>query len=520
MILPVARPASLSAPSALDRPRLVWIGLACVLAGGAALRFWNLTTGLPVRLGVDEPVIAERAIHIIKSGDFNPHFFDYPGLYIYIQALVACVRFVTGAMDGLWRSLDQFWPEHLFLWTRALNAALGTLTILVVYRAGLRWGSWVALLSAVLMAVWPNHVRESHFALTDVPLTLFTTLALVLSLRAYETGRLAWFLAAGASVGLAAATKYNGAAALVMPLIAAAMVKTPRSSRAWHAIAATGAAGGAFLLGAPYTLFDLPAFLNGFGALAVAFRPRPFSNGAQSYLEHLNVAIGWPGVIVSGAGIIWGVARVLRDRDFAKWALIIVFPLVYFHIIATKHLIFARYLLPVAPFLCLLMAVVVVDGVKWALRLQQPRQWVRAVAATAFVGVVLFHPARAGIAWPHEYGKRTTEDVAYDIIRQSVPPQSMVAVERSVLRLPDSAYRMINVLALTDRSPEEYGSLGVTFLVATSQAFGPVFARPDRHPDAYEKYRRLLDEGQCLPPVEPTADMSGPQIRICRLRTK
>jgi len=510
MMLPVAQPAS----------RLVRIGLLCVLAGGGALRFWNLTAGLPSRIGVDEPVIAQVAVHIMKSGDFNPHFFDYPGLYIYVQTLVACVRFVMGTLDGLWRSLDQFWPEHLFLWTRALNSALGTLTILIVYRAGLRWGSGVALLSAVLMAVLPNNVREAHFALTDIPLTLFTTLALVQSLRASETGRLAWFLAAGASVGLAAATKYIGALALVMPLIAAAMAAGSGSSRAWRAIAVTGAASGAFLLGAPYTVLDLPAFLNAFGALAVAYRPRPFGDGAQIYLAHLNVVVGWPGVIACGAGTMWGVVRAARDRDFAKWAIIIMFPLVFFYFVATKHLIFARYLLPVAPFLCLLMAVVVVDSVLWVLRLQQPRQWVRIVVAAAFVGVVLFHPARAGIAWPGQWGKRTTQDVAYDIIRQSIPLRSTVAVERSVLRLPDSAYRTINALSLTERSPEEYGSLGVTFLLATSDAFGPVFARPDQNPDAYKKYRRLLEEGRCLPPVVPTADVSGPEVRICRLRTE
>ena len=247
----------------------VWIALASILAGAAALRFWNLTTGLPARVGVDEPVIAERAIQIMRSGNFNPHFFDYPGLYIYVQVLVGCMRFLSGAMDGLWRSLGEFWPEHLFLWTRALNAALGTLTVFVVYRAGLRWGQGVALLAAGLMAVWPNHVRESHFALTDVPLTLLTTLALVLSLRAHETGRLAWFVAAGASVGLAAATKYNGTVALIMPLIAAALARTPRSSRVWGAVAATAAAGGAFLLGAPYTVLDLPAFLNAFGYMTI-----------------------------------------------------------------------------------------------------------------------------------------------------------------------------------------------------------------------------------------------------------
>jgi 4-amino-4-deoxy-L-arabinose transferase-like glycosyltransferase len=500
-------------------PWLAWIGLASVLAGGAALRFWNLTAGLPYRIGVDEPLIAEHAIQIMKSGDFNPHFFDYPGLYIYVQVFVGCVRFLVGASDGLWRSLDQFWPEHLFLWTRALNAALGTVTILVVYRAGLRWGRWVALLAAGLLAVWPNHVRESHFALTDVPFTLLTTLALVLSLRAYETGRLAWFLAAGASVGLAGATKYNGAVALIMPLVAAAVANEPRSSRVRSAVAATGAAAGAFLIAAPYTLLDLTVFLDAFGVLSVAYRPRPFSSGATIYIGHLRIALGRVGVIVAGAGIVWGLARGIRGRDFGKWAVVAAFPLIYFPMVATKNLIYARYLLPILPFLCLSVAFVVVDVVAWIVRWKQPLG-VRAFAVSAFAGLVLLHPVRQGIDWPRQYGGPSTQDAAYRMIQQFVPKESKVAIEHAVLRLPDSAYRTMYVDNLTDRSPQEYVSSGVTFVIASSDGFNPAFARPDRPPDADQAYRRLLDEAaQCLPTIEPTAAVSGPAIRICRLRT-
>lgn len=514
-MLPMSQPLPPSAASRPNHPRLAWVGAALVLAGGAALRFWNLSAGLPYKIGVDEPIIADRAIHILKSGDFNPHFFDYPGLYIYVQVLVGCVRFVSGTMDGLWRSLDQFHPENLFLWTRALNAALGTFTIFLVYRAGLRWGQWVALVAAGLMAVWPNHVRESHYALTDVPLTLWTTLALVLSLRAYETGRLVWLLASGASVGLAAATKYNGSVALVMPLMAAAVARASPASRAWGAVAATGAAAGAFLVGAPYSLFDLPAFLNAFGSLAVEYRPRTFGSGAEIYVGHLRVALGQIGVIVAGAGILWGM---VRDRDVRRWAVVAAFPLIYFHMVATKNLVFARYLLPILPFLCLSMAVVVVDVVAWMIRLKQPLA-VRALAVAAFTSLVMFHAVRDGVAWPRQYAERTTHDIAYRMIQQVVPKQSTVAIERAVLRLPESTYHTIYVDNLTQRSPDQYVSSGVTFLIASSNGFGPAFASPDQYPAAYEAYRRLLDDTLCLARVEPTAAVPGPQIRICRVPT-
>jgi 4-amino-4-deoxy-L-arabinose transferase-like glycosyltransferase len=298
--------------AAIRRPG--WLGVAMILAGGAILRFWNITAGLPYKIGVDEPVIANHAIQMMKSGDFNPHFFDYPGLYLYVQLLLGCARFLVGASAGMWRSLDQFYPDHLFLWARALNAAIGTMTILIVYRAGSRWGQWSALLAALLMAVWPNHVRESHFALTDVPMTFLTALALLLSLRARESGEVRSFLAAGASVGLAAATKYPGAIGLVMPLIAAAATRQPRAA-ARNAFAATAAAGGAYLLGAPYTVLDMPAFLNSFAVLSSTFRPRPFADGARIYTAYLIGGSGWFGGVMAAVGVGWGVVCALRDRS-------------------------------------------------------------------------------------------------------------------------------------------------------------------------------------------------------------
>jgi 4-amino-4-deoxy-L-arabinose transferase-like glycosyltransferase len=504
--------------AAIRRPG--WLGVAMILAGGAILRFWNITAGLPYKIGVDEPVIANHAIQMMKSGDFNPHFFDYPGLYLYVQLLLGCARFLVGASAGMWRSLDQFYPDHLFLWARALNAAIGTMTILIVYRAGSRWGQWSALLAALLMAVWPNHVRESHFALTDVPMTFLTALALLLSLRARESGEVRSFLAAGASVGLAAATKYPGAIGLVMPLIAAASTRQPRAA-ARNAFAATAAAGGAYLLGAPYTVLDMPAFLNSFAVLSSTFRPRPFADGARIYTAYLIGGSGWFGGVMAAVGVGWGVVCGLRDRsrgNLAKWALLIVFPLVFFTFFATKNLIFGRYLLPLLPFVCLLTAIVVVDVLTWVAQWPQPL-WIRTAAAAALLVAVLYPPARQGIDWPRHYGAPTTQDIAYRLIRSYIPEGSAVVVECPELRLPRPAYRVLEPSHLTARSPEEYVSTGVTFLVASSDALGSVL-RPVAGSSTDQAYRELLnDPQQCLPTVEPTAAVEGPRIWICRLQT-
>ena len=491
--------------------------LAVVLILGAALRFWNIGAGLPYRIGPDEPVIAEHAINMMRTGSFHPGFWDYPSLYIYVQLAVGCVRFVTGAMSGMWRSVSEFYPEHLFLWTRMLNAAVGTITIAMVYQSGVRWGRWTAIAAAAIFAVWPNHVRESHFALTDVPLTFFTVLTLLFSLRAHDTAAFRWFAAAGCSAGLAAATKYPGVYTLALPLIASLVAGTSLSRRLGSIGLTMVAAGAGFLVAAPYTVLDLPGFLNGFAVLSRYYRPRPFSDGASIYIAHLRAAIGWPGLVIVLAGILWGTLRATRAGGLRTWALILLFPLIYFYAVSTKYLIYGRYLLPIVPFLCLSMAIVLADATSWVWRLNRPFQ-IRAAIVAAILSLGLFQVVRAGFQWPAEYGRMTTQDVAYGRILEVIPRGAGVVVERSVLRLPDSLYRKTDVHRMIVRTAEDYVSSRTTFVVASSEAFGPIMARPSQHPVEYEAYQRLFNRpGHCLPTIQPTASIPGPEIIICRL---
>ena len=76
-----------------------------------------------------------------------------------------------GAVRGEWSSLAGVTTTDFYLWGRAVTAILGTASVFVLYMAGLRWGARTALLAAGLLAVMPLHVRESHFILTDVPVT-------------------------------------------------------------------------------------------------------------------------------------------------------------------------------------------------------------------------------------------------------------------------------------------------------------------------------------------------------------
>ena len=133
-------------PADLNPSRL---GIVLALLAAAMLRFWALPQGVPCCIGVDEPEVMHRAVRMMKTGDFNPQFFDYPSLYMYVQAAVATLRFMAGAMGGMWHGLAQAPTDDFYVWGRAVTAILGTATVWVVYRAGMRWGARTALLAAI-----------------------------------------------------------------------------------------------------------------------------------------------------------------------------------------------------------------------------------------------------------------------------------------------------------------------------------------------------------------------------------
>ena len=311
-----------------ERPSTVV--LALILLSGALLRFWSLGHGIPFAIGVDEPQIMDRVVNMMRTGDFNPHFFDYPGFYIYLQLAVACVKFLANATAGGWTALDQADASAFYVWARGLTAIFGTATILVVYRLALRWGARHALLAAGLMAVLPLHVRESHYALTDVPMTFFVALTFLVTLSAHDHPSPGGFFVAGAMAGLATATKYNGGLALLMPLVAAFMTR-PGTPRVKLALVSLGGLLVAYAIAAPYTFLDLPGFLNGYAKLAGSFRPAIGEDAPWLlYLKHLRLQFQWPGMLMIAAGLILGAVRAVKGPGQLRWTLLIVFPCLYF----------------------------------------------------------------------------------------------------------------------------------------------------------------------------------------------
>jgi hypothetical protein len=421
-------------------------------------------------------------------------------------------------MRGRWSALAQAPTEEFYIWGRGVTAILGIATVWIVYRAGMRWGARTALLAAVLLAVMPLHVRESHYVLTDVPATFLVALTFLLSLRAHE--RLtAWsFALAGAAAGLAAATKYNGAIAMVMPLLACAMTPA-RPSRPIAMIWIIVGMLAAFLLAAPYTFIDLPAFLNQFARLSSEYRAPAVSTNPvwQTYFTHLRNALRWPGIVLVLTGIAFGVWQSLRGPERSKWVLATVFPLVYFRFVSNQNIVYGRYLLPLIPFLSLLAAAAVVGIVDWLREINLPRQG-RNVVTVVLTLAAIAPPAYTAIRYNADAAKVWTSEEAYDWIRHELPRGTTIRLEGSLAIKLSESYRASYVKELRLDGVDVYSGTGIQYLVASSQCYGRYLDNPKTYPAEYADYQGIFSQMEEVARFKPTSEHPGPELIILKVR--
>ena len=256
------------------------LGLALALVAAALLRFWALPQGVP---------FSARRRRAGGHGARRPHDEDgrpQPALLRLPQASTCTSRRwwpcsasssarCSGEVDRRWRRRR---PKSSTSGAARVTAMLGTATVWVVYRAAMRWSARTALLAAVLIAVMPLHVRESHYVLTDVAGDLLRhadVAAVAARARAID--------GAGASLWPArrrdwpARLKYNGVLAVMMPLIACAMTPRRPSVAAERRCRWIVAGDGRDVPRSrrPTRLLDLPTFLNQFARLSSEYRAPP-----------------------------------------------------------------------------------------------------------------------------------------------------------------------------------------------------------------------------------------------------
>jgi hypothetical protein len=371
--------------------------LASILVVAAIARFWAVDFCLPALVcRPDEEAVASIATGFFAR-DPNPHFFDWPPVFMYAVALVIVGYFKYVKLMGWIRSEYRFLqsigqdPTPLFLSARLLSAAAGTASVWVVYRIARRlFDRATALVAAAFLALAYLPVRDSHFGVTDVTAVLFVLIALLSCARlmAGVTGR----ELAGTAIltGIATATKYN-AAVIALPVLWILVTSQPRPP--WRTLVAQCAwylavASAVFLAAAPFTLIESAAFLRSFDAVSSHLIGGHGVDVGRGWWVHLTSSlrygVGLPMLVAGIGGLAW-----LTWQSPRKGVMLALFPLVTYLLIGSGRTVFARYALPIVPFLCLGAAYAVTDGARAIAsvirrpHLQIALTWIAAVAIVA-----------------------------------------------------------------------------------------------------------------------------------------
>ncbi|MCZ7652064.1 MAG: glycosyltransferase family 39 protein [Thermoanaerobaculia bacterium] len=273
------------------RRRAVVSALAVLLLAGLWARGQASREGLPYLHHWDEPFVANRALRILQTGDFNPRFFNYGSLRIYLDAAVDVAGFYRLATRGEEEAerLDSVaqigfrgareddlvtdparppWSvSHptFYLWNRYLTAVFGIAAAALAFLLARALGGPAAgLFAAATVALNPFHIEQSSYVTTDVPASVFALAALLATLAFADRHRPRDLLLAGVAVGLATATKYNAAVVGLVPAAALAVAAVRRSpgTRRWLWFGLPASAAISFLAATPYALLDLPTFLD------------------------------------------------------------------------------------------------------------------------------------------------------------------------------------------------------------------------------------------------------------------
>ncbi len=389
--------------------------LICVLALALALRLWGITWGLPSATHYfsyhpDESVVLETSSLTMNvfAGRLLPHFYNYGSLQLYLVCFANTLAALFGAVDIVPKNFAGWYPQwaKMYLFGRLLTVGMGVGTVWTTYALGAAlWGRRAGLAAALILAVTPLHAQQSHFLTVDVPATFWGMLSLLWSARLAtdDPKPLKAALLAGLFAGLAAATKYNMALAVLPLLIACVLNSSP--SRFGRVAACCGVGSTAFLLAffaaCPGALLETGTFLKDVRFEAVHVQNaddstfRDTGNGFVYHITHnLDAGLGLPLLVLALASV--GYALYKHQRGDG---LLAAFALPYYILISLAAVRYARYTIPLLPILALWTGRMLADGSRL------PHPVLRRVAVTVaavgfaatFVNALLLVSAMAGV---------------------------------------------------------------------------------------------------------------------------
>ena len=422
-------------------------GLVLLCAATLFLLFRQIEGTMPYPYHADEGFISGPAYNILVKGQLHPHRFNYPSLPAYIAAASMAVGFVRGATHLELRDVNQIgrvtYPSYET--PRVMKTARQAFALLAVvclattglsaFHASQRPATMV--LAPLLLIASPLYFRHSWLYLNvDIVGTSFVMLAVAACLAgSIRPSIRRSAILPGVFAGLAAGSKYTFAI-VVLPVVLSIGLHYPRA----RAVAACGAAVGAmiaaFLAAVPYSLIDIPGFLNGIGYEAFHYASGHAGSAGEPgwpqllfYSRHFLGEFGY----VACALAVLGLGR-LAVIDWRRAAVLAIFPAALLWLLISQRVHFTRNALAIHPFVAMGAAYGLLTLHGWIVQAAARRGWARATIPVPALAAVILVIATVPV-WhlaSHLKVRRDSRNLAAQWVDQHLPLNWAIVVPKEL----------------------------------------------------------------------------------------
>lgn len=328
--------------------------------------FWvqctHIARTLPYPRDIDEGFVSGPASRTLTTGTFHPYRFNYPSLPKYLAAAGMGAGFLSAASHLEISEIQKLgsvgYPYYdtprALRTARQLFALLSIVALMAT--AIIAWQLLQvppAIVLAPLLVVMAPLFFYHSWTYLNVDIVAFCFSTLTLAACAIATRRPGIAQAAiipAVCAGLATGSKYTMAVVIVPVLVTIALYVSP-GRRLWAALAALAAMVVAFVAVVPYSLIDLPGFLNGIAVEAFhyanghpGFDGEPGLPQAWFYLRQLVRELGPVALVMAAIG-----AVVIAIDDWKRAAVLVAFPLTLGVLLIGQRVHFERNLIGIYP---------------------------------------------------------------------------------------------------------------------------------------------------------------------------
>ena len=510
--------------------------LLILLFSAFLIRHRGIKFGFPLITHPDEPKIVKRAIRIIKTGDLNPHFFNYPSLYIYMQAAIYSTSGFFGKTFLGYKDISDFEMTTIYYLGRLFTIFFSIGTLFIVYLIGKYLFSEAAgLISALFISFSFLHVTHSYSVTVNSPMVFWVMLSFLMSVFIFTKGpKMKYYILNGIFIGFAIGTKYTAFPAF-FPMLYAHFYSSSFSIKAIFnkkLIIAALLVLIAFFISTPYSLLDFDKFYHD-----IKHESRHYSTGhigseskTTSYFHYtltLLYEFGVIPLIISLCGILY-----LLIKNKKKAFFLLCFPILYFGFIGVYKVYFSRNIIALVPFLSLFSGFLI-SQIYYSIKCE-PKAPIKknsfyhifTTKKTYFIIIFVILACLSMYGIHNQYLKSVryikkitlpdTRWISTQWIEENIPRGSKIALEFYTPR-PDKKHFKIFYLG--------HRGLGMKrnlkkfdFLVASSGDYARFFKNKKKYAKKVNIYNNIFERYKLIKIFKPNGvDTTGPVIKIFKV---